>query len=77
MTLDFARAAVEGENLGRNPAGVPDVLGVSLSSHDYVNHSFGPESRMSHDHLQRLDRLLANFSAIWINVLVLITPWSC
>ncbi|WP_423709387.1 alkaline phosphatase family protein [Undibacterium sp. WLX3042] len=61
MTLDFARAAVEGENLGRNPAGVPDVLGVSLSSHDYVNHSFGPESRMSHDHLQRLDRLLANF----------------
>jgi len=61
MTLDFARAAVEGENLGRNPAGVPDVLGVSLSSHDYVNHAFGPESRMSHDHLQRLDRLLANF----------------
>ena len=61
MTLDFARAAVEGENLGRNPAGVTDVLGVSLSSHDYVNHAFGPESRMSHDHLQRLDRLLANF----------------
>lgn len=61
MTLDFARAAVAGEQLGRNPAGVTDVLGVSLSSHDYVNHSFGPESRMSHDHLQRLDRMLANF----------------
>lgn len=61
LTLDFARAAVEGEKLGQNPAGVPDVLGVSLSSHDYVNHSFGPESRMSHDHLQRLDRLLAQF----------------
>jgi arylsulfatase A-like enzyme len=61
MTLDFARAAVDGEKLGQNPSGVPDVLGVSLSSHDYVNHSFGPESRMSHDHLQRLDRLLANF----------------
>ncbi|MBI3284219.1 MAG: alkaline phosphatase family protein [Burkholderiales bacterium] len=61
MTLDFARAAVEGEQLGHNPAGVPDLLGVSLSSHDYVNHSYGPESRMSHDHLQRLDRLLADF----------------
>jgi len=61
MTLDFARAAVDGENLGHNPAGAPDLLGVSLSSHDYVNHAFGPESRMSHDHLQRLDRLLSNF----------------
>lgn len=61
LTLDFAHAAIEGEKLGQNPAGVPDVLGVSLSSHDYVNHKFGPESRMSHDHLQRLDRLLANF----------------
>ncbi|WP_229506382.1 alkaline phosphatase family protein [Massilia sp. BJB1822] len=61
LTLDFARAAVEGENLGKNPAGVPDILGVSLSSHDYVNHAFGPESKMSHDHLQRLDRMLAQF----------------
>ncbi|MET3116009.1 putative AlkP superfamily pyrophosphatase or phosphodiesterase [Undibacterium sp. GrIS 1.8] len=61
LTLDFARAAIDGEKLGRNPAGVPDVLGISLSSHDYINHSFGPESRMSHDHLQRLDRLLASF----------------
>lgn len=61
LTLDFARAAVEGENLGRNPAGVPDILGVSLSAHDYVNHAFGPESKMSHDHLQRLDRMVADF----------------
>lgn len=61
LTLDFAKAAMEGEQLGKNPAGVPDVLGISLSSHDYVNHRFGPESRMSHDHLQRLDRMLANF----------------
>jgi predicted AlkP superfamily pyrophosphatase or phosphodiesterase len=61
LTLDFARAAVDGEQLGRNPAGVPDLLGVSLSAHDYVNHAYGPESRMSHDHLQRLDRMLAGF----------------
>jgi hypothetical protein len=60
-TLDFARAAIEGENLGRNPAGVTDVLGISLSTHDYVNHGFGPESRESQDHLLRLDRALASF----------------
>jgi predicted AlkP superfamily pyrophosphatase or phosphodiesterase len=60
-TLDFARAAIEGENLGRNPAGVADLLGVSLSTHDYVNHGFGPESRVSQDHLLRVDRALAAF----------------
>ncbi|MFA9274795.1 MAG: alkaline phosphatase family protein [Candidatus Aquirickettsiella gammari] len=61
LTLEFARAAIDGEKLGNNPAGATDVLGVSLSSHDYVNHTWGPESKMSHDHLQRLDRLLAAF----------------
>lgn len=61
LTLDFARAAVEGENLGRNPAGVPDLLGISLSGHDYVNHAYGPESVMSHDHLQQLDRMIGGF----------------
>jgi predicted AlkP superfamily pyrophosphatase or phosphodiesterase len=61
LTLDFAKAAIDGEKLGNNPAGVTDILGVSLSSHDYVNHTWGPESKMSHDHLQRLDRLLAKF----------------
>jgi predicted AlkP superfamily pyrophosphatase or phosphodiesterase len=60
-TLEFARAAIEGENLGRNPAGVPDLLGVSLSTHDYINHGFGPESRVSQDHLLRVDRALAAF----------------
>jgi predicted AlkP superfamily pyrophosphatase or phosphodiesterase len=60
-TLDFARAAIEGESLGRNPAGVTDLLGISLSTHDYVNHGFGPESRISQDHLLQLDRALAGF----------------
>ena len=63
LTLEFARAAMEGENLGRNAAGVSDILGVSLSTHDYVNHSFGPESRESHDHMLHLDRALAGFFA--------------
>lgn len=60
-TLEFARAAIEGENLGRNPGGVSDLLGISLSTHDYVNHGFGPESRISQDHLLRVDRALAAF----------------
>ena len=60
-TLEFARVAMEGEQLGRNPAGVPDLLGISLSTHDYVNHAFGPESHVSQDHLLRLDRALAGF----------------
>src|SRR5258706_6999971 len=60
-TLGFGRAAIEGGNLGRNPAGVTDLLGVSLSTHDYVNHAFGPESRVSQDHLLRVDRALAAF----------------
>jgi hypothetical protein len=61
LTLEFATAAIEGEGLGRNPSGATDLLGVSLSGHDYVNHAYGPESRMSHDHLQQLDRLLGAF----------------
>ena len=59
LTLDFARAALAGEQLGEDA--VPDLLSVSLSSHDYVNHAFGPESRLSHDHLLHLDRYLQAF----------------
>ena len=61
LTLDFARAAIENESLGKNTAGVPDLLGVSLSGHDYLNHRYGPESKFSHDHVQRLDRMLSHF----------------
>jgi hypothetical protein len=59
LTLAFARAAVEGEGLGQD--GHPDILSVSLSSHDYVNHAFGPESKLSHDHMLQLDRHLQAF----------------
>ncbi|RTL47112.1 MAG: alkaline phosphatase family protein [Burkholderiales bacterium] len=59
LTLAFARAAVTNEQLGGR--GVTDILSVSLSSHDYINHAFGPESRLSHDHLLHLDRHLQAF----------------
>jgi hypothetical protein len=60
LTLDFVKAAIVGENLGGNPNGVPDLLAISWTSHDYVNHLFGPESRQSHDQTVRLDRLFAD-----------------
>jgi len=59
LTLAFARAAIEGEQLGADAQ--TDILSVSLSSHDYVNHAFGPESRLSHDHFLHLDRYLQGF----------------
>ncbi|MCV2350768.1 alkaline phosphatase family protein [Paucibacter sp. Y2R2-4] len=59
LTLAFARAAIEGEQLGADAK--TDILSVSLSSHDYVNHAFGPESRLSHDHFLHLDRYLQGF----------------
>ena len=59
LSLDFARAAIAGEQLGQDDA--PDILAVSLSSHDYINHAFSAESRLSHDHLLQLDRLLQSF----------------
>ena len=59
LTLAFARAAVKNEQLGQR--GVQDLLSVSLSSHDYINHAFGPESRLSHDHMLHLDRHLQAF----------------
>lgn len=61
LTLDFARAAIAGEALGQDD--VPDILSVSLSTHDYVNHAYSPESRLSHDHVLQLDRLLEAFFA--------------
>lgn len=60
-TADFTVTMMKGENIGRNPAGTPDILGVSFSGHDYINHNFGPESIQSLDHLIRLDRTLAKF----------------
>jgi predicted AlkP superfamily pyrophosphatase or phosphodiesterase len=59
LTLEFARAAIAGEGLGRDE--VPDILSISLSGHDYVNHRYSAESRFSHDHFLQLDRMLQDF----------------
>jgi len=59
--VDFAQHVIRSENLGRNPEGVPDLLVLSLSTHDYANHLFGPESRQSLDSLLRIDAAIARF----------------
>ena len=59
LVLAFARAAIEGEALGRDEA--PDILVIGLSAHDYVNHAYSAESRISHDHFLYLDRELQDF----------------
>jgi predicted AlkP superfamily pyrophosphatase or phosphodiesterase len=59
LTLEFARAAIAAEQLGQDDA--PDILSISLSGHDYVNHAFSAESRLSHDHTLQLDRMLQSF----------------
>lgn len=58
-TLDFAKAAIENEGLGKN--NVTDFLAVSISATDYVGHAFGPNSIEAEDTYLRLDKDLAEF----------------
>jgi arylsulfatase A-like enzyme len=59
LTLDFARAAVEGYGLGLGEA--TDLLAISLSSPDAAGHEYGPNSIEIEDTYLRLDRQLAGF----------------
>jgi len=59
FTLQFAEAAIEGENLGMGDA--TDFLAISCSSTDYIGHQFGPNSIENEDDYLRLDRDLAAF----------------
>jgi predicted AlkP superfamily pyrophosphatase or phosphodiesterase len=59
LTLDFARAAVEGYLLGRGPA--TDFLTINCASTDYVGHLFGTNSIEIEDTYLRLDKDLAAF----------------
>ncbi len=61
LTVDFAKALIANEQLGRDD--VTDFLSVSLSCTDYVGHLFGPSSLESEDNLLRLDRTLADLLA--------------
>ena len=58
FTTDFAKAAIIGENLGKNK--YTDFLAISYSSTDYVGHQFGPASKEIEDTYLRLDKDLAD-----------------
>jgi predicted AlkP superfamily pyrophosphatase or phosphodiesterase len=58
MTLDFAKALIENEDIGDDE--ITDYLAVSFSSTDYVGHIFGASSLESEDNILRLDRTLAD-----------------
>ena len=57
LLVDFAIAALEGEQLGKDD--FTDLLAVSFSSPDYVGHQFGVHARETQDTYLRLDRELA------------------
>jgi hypothetical protein len=57
LTLEFVRALLENEPLGRDA--VPDLLSISFSATDYIAHAFGPESLELEDQLLQLDRTIA------------------
>jgi predicted AlkP superfamily pyrophosphatase or phosphodiesterase len=59
LTTDFALAAIEGEQLGKDE--ITDVLTVSFSSTDYVGHNFGVNSKEIEDTYIRLDKDLERF----------------
>ncbi len=59
FTLDFAYAAIEGEQLGSR--GETDFLAVSFSSPDYIGHRFGPASKEVEDNYLRLDLEMEKF----------------
>lgn len=59
LTTDFALAAIEGEQLGKD--NITDVLTVSFSSTDYVGHKFGVNSKEIEDTYIRLDKDLERF----------------
>ncbi|MCW3094125.1 MAG: nucleotide pyrophosphatase [Ferruginibacter sp.] len=58
-TFEFAKKAIENEKLGAGT--VTDFLAVSISSTDYIGHSFGPNSIEAEDAYLRLDKDIADF----------------
>lgn len=59
LTTDFAVAAIDGEQLGKDE--ITDVFTVSFSSTDYVGHNFGVNSKEIQDTYLRLDKDLERF----------------
>ncbi len=61
MLVEFAKAAIDGEQLGKDD--VPDMLSVSFSAVDRTYHLYGPNSWEYQDHLIRFDKALGELIA--------------
>jgi predicted AlkP superfamily pyrophosphatase or phosphodiesterase len=59
FTFEMAKAAILGEQLGSG--NFTDLLAISLSSPDYIGHTFGPNSIEAEDDFLRLDKDLGEF----------------
>lgn len=59
LTIDFAIAAIDGEDLGQDD--VTDLLAISFSSTDYIGHNFGVNAKETQDTYLRLDLDLQRF----------------
>jgi predicted AlkP superfamily pyrophosphatase or phosphodiesterase len=58
LLVQFARQAIDGEQLGRDD--VPDMLAISFSNTDLIYHTYGPYSWEMQDALLRLDRTIGD-----------------
>ncbi len=58
LTLDFAKAAILGEQLGKGD--YTDFLAISFSSTDYAGHKYGPDAVELEDMYLRFDLDIAN-----------------
>ena len=61
LTLDMAKAAIDGEQLGADDE--TDLLTVSCSSTDYIGHQVGTHAIETEDTYLRLDKAIAGFLA--------------
>lgn len=59
LVADFAKRAIEKENLGKD--NITDFLTMSFSSTDYIGHILGPRSIELQDTYLRLDETIADF----------------
>ncbi|MDO9181903.1 MAG: alkaline phosphatase family protein [Bacteriovorax sp.] len=57
LTAQAALRAIDFYNLGKNKT--PDLLAISFSSHDYVGHAFGPNSKEIEDMTVSEDRVIS------------------
>lgn len=59
--LDFSQTLIDAEKLGENPAGVTDMITISVSSTDINGHAFGPDDPSQEALIVQSDSLLDAF----------------